>query len=134
MLEDFAAMEKAAAALPERAPLLLELGERFAVLGMHEQVRHKAVLRLRGGNRLTEWGLVQAVMAYSRAGDIKGAIDCCVQLNQASPLSILPRSSRVWRVCDGIDLTVTGPTVGHRGRAGGTTQLPRHRRYLLVPI
>jgi hypothetical protein len=49
MLEDFAAMEKAAAALPERAPLLLELGERFAVLGMHEQVRHRAVLRLWGG-------------------------------------------------------------------------------------
>lgn len=60
MLEDFAGMERAMRTLPERSPVLTDIAEKFTVLGMHEQ----------------------AVAAYLRAGDIKGAIDCCVTLNQ----------------------------------------------------
>ena len=59
-LGDFAALEALAGAVPQGAPLLLDLGRKFESVGLH----------------------APAVEAYLRAGEPKAAIDCCVLLNQ----------------------------------------------------
>ena len=59
-LEDFDALEKLLSNLPERHPLLGELGRMFESVGLH----------------------TPAVDAYLRANEPKQAVDCCVLLNQ----------------------------------------------------
>jgi WD repeat-containing protein 35 len=58
--EDFKSMEKLIPILSDGHPLLLTVGERFASVGMS----------------------IPAVKAFLRAGDVKKAIDTCVELNQ----------------------------------------------------
>lgn len=60
ILEDYAGLEKLVRMLPEGAPLLVNIGKKFQTVGITEQ----------------------AVAALLKANDIKGAIDCCVLLNQ----------------------------------------------------
>jgi WD repeat-containing protein 35 len=59
-LEDFGSLEKLLASLPERHPLLGELGRMFESVGLH----------------------APAVDAFLRANEPKQAVDCCVLLNQ----------------------------------------------------
>lgn len=59
ILEDFEGLEKLTHALPDRSPVLYEIGERFQSFGLCEQ----------------------ALAAFLKAGDPKRAIDCCVLLN-----------------------------------------------------
>jgi WD repeat-containing protein 35 len=58
--EDFHSLEKLISVIPERSPLLTSIGEKFASVGISEH----------------------AVSAYLKAGEVKAAIDCCVELNQ----------------------------------------------------
>lgn len=60
MLEDFDALEKVMRTLPEKSPLLLNIGDKFMVMGIFQP----------------------AVAAFLKAGDVKAAVDCCVTLNQ----------------------------------------------------
>ncbi|XP_049861684.1 WD repeat-containing protein 35 isoform X1 [Schistocerca gregaria] len=60
MLEDYAALESCVANLPDKHSLLPVIGEMFASVGM----------------------CAQAVMAYTKYGQIKPAVDACVGLNQ----------------------------------------------------
>jgi WD repeat-containing protein 35 len=59
-LEDFHGIERVMHMLPDGNELLITIAEQFASVGLSEQ----------------------AISAYLKAGDIKGAIDCCVLLNQ----------------------------------------------------
>lgn len=59
-MEDFTALEKLIASIPENNPLLETLGDKFASVGICEA----------------------AVQSYVKFGDVKRAIDCCVLLNQ----------------------------------------------------
>lgn len=60
MLEDFKSLDTLIDVLPEGSPLLSSIAERFASFGMSKQ----------------------AVRAYLRGGEIKSAIDSCVELNE----------------------------------------------------
>jgi len=59
-LEDYDALERVIPSLPEGSPLLTEVGNKFASVGLCEQ----------------------AVAAFLRHGDVKTAVDTCVLLNQ----------------------------------------------------
>lgn len=59
-LEDYDALERLIPSLPEGSPLLTEVGNKFASVGLCEQ----------------------AVQAFLRHGDVKTAVDTCVLLNQ----------------------------------------------------
>ncbi|CAE7432828.1 Wdr35 [Symbiodinium pilosum] len=59
-LEDYDSLERLIPQLPEGSPLLTEVGNKFASVGLCEQ----------------------AVQAYLRHGDVKTAVDTCVLLNQ----------------------------------------------------
>eukprot|EP00434_Breviolum_minutum_P016124 symbB.v1.2.014211.t1/scaffold1027.1/size171366/13 len=59
-LEDYDALERVIPSLPEGSPLLTEVGNKFASVGLCEQ----------------------AVQAFLRHGDVKTAVDTCVLLNQ----------------------------------------------------
>lgn len=59
-LEDYEALERLIGQLPEGSPLLLDVGNKFASVGLCEQ----------------------AVQAFLRHGDVKTAVDTCVLLNQ----------------------------------------------------
>ncbi|CAJ1415377.1 unnamed protein product [Effrenium voratum] len=59
-LEDYDALERLISGLPEGSPLLTEVGNKFASVGLCEQ----------------------AVQAFLRHGDVKTAVDTCVLLNQ----------------------------------------------------
>lgn len=59
VLEDYAGMERLTAYLPVGSALLSQLGERFRSVGFCEA----------------------AVAAFTKAGDVKAAVDCCVELN-----------------------------------------------------
>ena len=59
-LEDFNGLEKLIGALPEGSPLLQEIGQKFSSVGMS----------------------TEAVSAYLKCGDVKAAVDCCVQQHQ----------------------------------------------------
>lgn len=59
-LEDYAGLEKLIHALPDSSPLLKEIGDRFASVGMAEQ----------------------AVIALGKAGEVGAALKVCVELNQ----------------------------------------------------
>eukprot|EP00753_Platysulcus_tardus_P015766 PLAT5272.2.p1 GENE.PLAT5272.2~~PLAT5272.2.p1 ORF type:complete len:1194 (+),score=710.47 PLAT5272.2:43-3624(+) len=59
-LGNFSGLVKVAAALPEGAELLLDIGEKLTSVGMGEQ----------------------AAEAFLKGGDVKAAIDACVMLNQ----------------------------------------------------
>jgi len=56
-LEDYAGLEKLIGQLPDGSPLLREVGEKFASVGM----------------------ATEAVAAFVKSGDVKSAIDSCVQ-------------------------------------------------------
>jgi WD repeat-containing protein 35 len=59
-LDDFEALRGIASQAPDGSPLLLELGRRFASVGL----------------------CAEAAAAFERGGDAQAAVDCCVQLNQ----------------------------------------------------
>ena len=59
-LEEYAGLEKLVRILPEGSPLLEDVGAKFQSVGMSSQ----------------------ACAAHLKRGDVKGAIDCCVLLNQ----------------------------------------------------
>jgi len=59
-LEDYESLERLISQLPEGSPLLLDVGHKFASVGLCEQ----------------------AVQAFLRHGDVKTAVDTCVLLNQ----------------------------------------------------
>mmetsp|Transcript_38234 Transcript_38234/g.108060 ORF Transcript_38234/g.108060 Transcript_38234/m.108060 type:complete len:1242 (+) Transcript_38234:70-3795(+) len=59
-LEDFEGLEKLVYALPDNSPLLLNIGDKFQSVGLCEQ----------------------GVIAFTKGGDVKRAVDCCVLLNQ----------------------------------------------------
>eukprot|EP00927_Polykrikos_kofoidii_P070639 TRINITY_DN67050_c0_g1_i1.p1 TRINITY_DN67050_c0_g1~~TRINITY_DN67050_c0_g1_i1.p1 ORF type:complete len:1238 (+),score=226.96 TRINITY_DN67050_c0_g1_i1:119-3832(+) len=59
-LEDYDALERLIASLPEGSPLLVDIGNKFTSVGLCEQ----------------------AVQAFLRFGDVKTAVDTCVMLNQ----------------------------------------------------
>lgn len=58
-MEDTSNLEKLISVLPENSPILDKLAEKFASLGLCEA----------------------AVQCYTKFGDVKKAIDCCVLLN-----------------------------------------------------
>uniref|UniRef100_A0A061SDB5 Wd repeat-containing protein 35 isoform x2 n=1 Tax=Tetraselmis sp. GSL018 TaxID=582737 RepID=A0A061SDB5_9CHLO len=60
VLEDFEGLEKLIHALPEGSPLLLNIADKFQSVGLCEQ----------------------GVLAFTKGGDVKRAVDCCVLLNQ----------------------------------------------------
>ncbi|KAJ3069811.1 WD repeat-containing protein 35 [Podochytrium sp. JEL0797] len=60
MVEDYDSLEKIIFTLPETSPLLVVLAEKFVTVGLCEQ----------------------AVNAFIRSGNVKSAIDTCVQLNK----------------------------------------------------
>ena len=59
-LEDFEGLEKLIHALQDEDPLLLNIGDKFQSVGLCEQ----------------------GVTAFTKGGDVKRAVDCCVLLNQ----------------------------------------------------
>merc|ERR1719316_2107805 len=59
-LEDYDSLSRLISYLPEGSPQLMDIGVKFATVGLCEQ----------------------AVQAYMRAGDVKAAVDVCVLLNQ----------------------------------------------------
>merc|ERR1719221_407095 len=59
-LEDYDSLERLITYLPEGSPLLVDIGNKFSLVGLCEQ----------------------AVQAYLRHGDVKTAVDTCVMLNQ----------------------------------------------------
>jgi WD repeat-containing protein 35 len=59
-LEDFGALENLIESLPQASPILEKLGEKFMSMGLCKE----------------------AVDSFSKFGDVKRAIDCCVLLNQ----------------------------------------------------
>ena len=66
-LEDYQAMEKLIALLPDGSPTLKEIGEKFASVGM----------------------ATEAAAAYLKSGDVKAAIDSCVQQHSMWKVSAL---------------------------------------------
>jgi len=60
LLEDYKAMERLIDQLPEGSPLLSTLARKFASVGFS----------------------ASAVTSFLKAGDVKAAVDCCVELNQ----------------------------------------------------
>ncbi|KAI9321165.1 hypothetical protein BDR26DRAFT_943956 [Obelidium mucronatum] len=60
MVEDYDSLEKIIYTLSETSPLLVNIAEKFVTVGLCDQ----------------------AVSAYIKAGDVKSAIDICVQLNK----------------------------------------------------
>jgi len=59
-LEDYDSLERLITYLPEGSPLLLDIGNKFSLVGLCEQ----------------------SVQAFLRHGDVKTAVDTCVMLNQ----------------------------------------------------
>lgn len=59
-LEDYDSLERLITYLPEGSPLLMDIGNKFSLVGLCEQ----------------------SVAAYTRYGDVKTAVDMCVMLNQ----------------------------------------------------
>eukprot|EP00163_Fabomonas_tropica_P007371 TRINITY_DN1709_c0_g1_i2.p1 TRINITY_DN1709_c0_g1~~TRINITY_DN1709_c0_g1_i2.p1 ORF type:complete len:1180 (-),score=292.10 TRINITY_DN1709_c0_g1_i2:85-3624(-) len=60
VLEDYVGLQKLIPTLPEGSPLLLDIGAKFVSVGMSEP----------------------AVEAFLKGGEVKAAVDCCVELNQ----------------------------------------------------
>ena len=76
--EDFENLEKIIPNLPEGSKQLLDLGEKFQLVGLCEN----------------------AVRCYERAGDVKKAIDCCVVLNHWNLAVELAEQHNFVQICD----------------------------------